>query len=345
MKFSICIPNYNYGNYIGETIDSALEQDYQDFEILISDNLSTDNSWEVINNYVAKSQKVFSSQNTTNLGFAGNLDPASKGATGDYMIMLSSDDLINQNALSTYKNLIDITGNEANIISSICDKIDSNGKKIGSLSRLTRIWRDEDFDKDLTEQLGAKIYKVKASDMLNRCLKTYSYVFNFTTACYRKADYLKVGGYGSSRLMNPDKWFHWRLLGEVEYVYLIEESLFSYRWHQTNQTAQLKKSGALKYFVDEYRSSFEITENMLNKANVTTNELQKSFIYNIVHKQAFAKLKKGESKEAFRILRWGIACYPQHAIFNKNTIAFWLLASLGKLGYLLLKPFKKNYDN
>ena len=54
ISFSICIPNFNYGGYIGRTIDSVLNQDYQNFEIIIVDNASTDNSWEVISSYAKK---------------------------------------------------------------------------------------------------------------------------------------------------------------------------------------------------------------------------------------------------------------------------------------------------
>jgi len=49
--FSICIPNYNYAQYIGETIQSVLDQTCQDFEIIVADNASTDESVSVVEGF------------------------------------------------------------------------------------------------------------------------------------------------------------------------------------------------------------------------------------------------------------------------------------------------------
>ena len=48
MKFSICIPNFNYGTYLGETVASALEQTHPDLEVHVVDNDSTDDSIAVL---------------------------------------------------------------------------------------------------------------------------------------------------------------------------------------------------------------------------------------------------------------------------------------------------------
>ena len=90
MKFSICIPNYNYGRYIGETIRSALDQ-HAEVEVLVADNASTDDSVAVVES--VGDARVHLRRNSWNVGFAGNLDRACAGATGDRMILLSSDDL------------------------------------------------------------------------------------------------------------------------------------------------------------------------------------------------------------------------------------------------------------
>ena len=67
--FSICIPNYNYSKYIEETINSVLDQDFENYEIIVVDNDSTDESWEIIKRYSDhKKVKIF--KNNFNIGFA-----------------------------------------------------------------------------------------------------------------------------------------------------------------------------------------------------------------------------------------------------------------------------------
>ncbi len=97
MKFSICIPNYNYERYLGRTIRSVLDQPDADLEILISDNASTDGSVALAHSFA--DPRIHIHVNSVNVGFAGNLDRAARMATGQWMIMLSSDDLAPAGAL------------------------------------------------------------------------------------------------------------------------------------------------------------------------------------------------------------------------------------------------------
>ena len=108
MKFSICIPNYNYERYLGRTIASVREQQDVDLEILMSDNASTDGSVALAQSFGDPRIQVH--VNAVNVGFAGNLDRAARMATGEWMIMLSSDDLARPGALTTYRGVIDELG-------------------------------------------------------------------------------------------------------------------------------------------------------------------------------------------------------------------------------------------
>ena len=88
---SICVPNYNYGRYIGETIKSILDQTYTNFELIISDNTSTDNSMDVINSFNDPRMRVY--QNDTNIGGVLNANKCVGYAKGDYIAIFHSDDI------------------------------------------------------------------------------------------------------------------------------------------------------------------------------------------------------------------------------------------------------------
>lgn len=330
---------------MGRTIDSVLAQNHTDFEIPIADNNSTDASWDVIQSYVAQDKRVIASKNPTNVGFAGNLDAVSRMVTAEYTIMLSSDDLMGEGALDTYKQLIEQLDNQSFIISSTWHVIDPDDNRTGISATPLKMWKKEDIDAELSTKLGCDVYKVKAGELLKRGLLNAKGAFNFAATCYRTQDYVKVGGYGGSRMMNPDKWFHFRLLGgPVEYAYFIDKPLFSYRVHPNNQNALQKKSGALKFFVDEYRTTFETDKSMLEKAGVSQQQLINSYIYNIIHKYSFRRLKEGSTLGAFRLLCMGFATYPSVMFRRKHTYLLFLLILSGPIGLLLIKSAKNNYN-
>lgn len=336
MKFSICIPNFNYEKYIGETIESVLAQDYEDFEIIIADNCSTDNSWEVIQKYASKDNRIKAYQNKFNLGFAGNLDRVTSFANNDYLILLSSDDIMNKGALSTYKKFYETVGFKNNVITSSCGKIDdvNSGYIYGPRQQA---WYDSDIDKALSQEFGFRVYKAKAKEVLKRSLNTFASPLHFASTCYNRDDYEAVGGYGGAKLTNPDKWFHLKLLSKVDYVYNIDFPFFSYRWHNNNQTAQIKKSGAIKYFLDEYRTTFEASKELLGKAEISEEDLQQNFIKNVIHKYTYRRLREGQTMEAFRILCLGFSSYPYIMFKKKITYSLFMLILTGKLGQSILK--------
>lgn len=345
MKFSICIPNYNYGHYIGETIESVLNQEYGNFEILIADNQSTDDSWDVIQHYVAQDPRIKAWRNETNLGFAGNLDAVSSRANGDFHILLSSDDLMNQGALSLYSKFLKNINHQNVVISSSCTRIDKSGKHVGKDSPKKKLWTETDLDDNLSERFQCPIYKVESSELLRRCLLSYYGPFNFASTCYKSSDYKSVGGYLGGRMYNPDKWFHWRLLSYVDFAYFIDKPLFSYRWHDSNQANQQKQTGDLRYFIDEYRSSFEVNAEMLNKAKLDLYDIKQSFIYNVILKYTFSYIKRGQLTMAKRVYNFGLATYPNEMKKNKMSWLLKNLLRLGKVATLIARPIKNNYSH
>lgn len=342
MTFSICIPNYNYEKYLGLTIESVLHQEYKDFELLIADNQSTDQSLNIIQDFAEKNSNIRYKVNPTNVGFAGNLDQVAQMAKKDFLIMLSSDDIIKKNALIKYNLLINAAQDKNLVISSSWDVIDASGEKIGFQGPNATLWKIEDIDKKLSEHLGCKVYKVSSSILLKRCLAANSNPFNFCTTCYPFEAYQQVGGYGQSRLMNPDKWFHWRLLSKVNYAYFVDSPFFQYRWHDKNQTAQQKNSGHLKYVTDEYRGTIDMNKEILDTAGITKNQYYQIFLDKVIFQHGLGELSKGLWLKAMRIFFFGWATYPQ-LMFKKfgRSISYKLLLLSGPIGILLLRLIKK----
>jgi len=91
---SILIPVYNREKYIEETVQSALNQTYKNIEIIVVDNQSTDNTWEILQKLASQDERIKIFQNKTNIGPVKNWKRCIDEATGEYGKILWSDDLI-----------------------------------------------------------------------------------------------------------------------------------------------------------------------------------------------------------------------------------------------------------
>jgi glycosyltransferase involved in cell wall biosynthesis len=100
-KVSVLIPTYNYARFLAEAIESVLAQDFQDFELLIADDCSADNTAEVVRPFCARDARVHFAVNSTNLGMVNNWNQCLEQARGEYIKFLFGDDkLIHPQALS-----------------------------------------------------------------------------------------------------------------------------------------------------------------------------------------------------------------------------------------------------
>src|SRR4051812_15580158 len=90
MKLSIIIVNYNYGDYVGAAIDSALAVDWPDKEIIVADDGSTDNSREIILSYGDRIVPLF----LCNGGRNSASNKAFERSSGDIITFVDSDDIL-----------------------------------------------------------------------------------------------------------------------------------------------------------------------------------------------------------------------------------------------------------
>lgn len=105
MKYSIIIPVYNTSKFLNKCIKSAINQDYDNIEIIIVNDGSTDDSLDIIKKYTKKYKNItLIDQKNKGLSVARN--EGIKKATGDYFLLLDSDDFIEYNLVSTLNNYV-----------------------------------------------------------------------------------------------------------------------------------------------------------------------------------------------------------------------------------------------
>lgn len=90
---SIITPNYNCAHFIAQTIESVVSQTYSQWEMLIVDDCSTDNSVQIAEQYAAKDKRITVIRNEKNSGAAVSRNKALEIAQGEFIAFLDSDDL------------------------------------------------------------------------------------------------------------------------------------------------------------------------------------------------------------------------------------------------------------
>lgn len=137
--FSVIINCFNSEKYIEETLTSVLSQTYSQFEIIIWDNVSSDNTVELIKNFNDERIKLFQAKYHTSLGLARN--EAMKRATQKYIAFIDSDDLWEADKLCIYNKMIN-QQEEKSILYSDTYFIDKNGVRFGRMHENRKPSRD-----------------------------------------------------------------------------------------------------------------------------------------------------------------------------------------------------------
>lgn len=105
VKISVYIPSHNYGRFLTDSIESVLRQSYDNWELLLIDDNSTDNTAEVMNRYQGDARlRIF---NAGGVGLHAVCNLALKEARGEYIIRLDADDIFEENILLILSHYLD----------------------------------------------------------------------------------------------------------------------------------------------------------------------------------------------------------------------------------------------
>lgn len=127
---SIIMPSYNTAKYISESIDSVIEQTYKNWELIIVDDCSTDNTDEVVAQYA--DPRIIYLKNEKNSGAAVSRNKALRAAKGEWIAFLDSDDLWEPTKLE--KQLKFMIDNDYKFSCTGRDEIDENSNSLGRIT-------------------------------------------------------------------------------------------------------------------------------------------------------------------------------------------------------------------
>ncbi len=147
-RVSIGLPVYNGENYLAEAMDSILGQTYDDFELIICDNASTDRTAEICADYAARDARIRYYRNPTNIGGGPNFDRTFElSSGGEYFRWAAHDDLIRPTFLEVCVNALDADA-EAVLCQPLVELIDAKGKVVGIFDpNLTGTWSTRASDR------------------------------------------------------------------------------------------------------------------------------------------------------------------------------------------------------
>jgi glycosyltransferase involved in cell wall biosynthesis len=193
---SVVIPCYNAEKFIGETIESVLKSDCNDWEIIIVDDGSSDNSVEVVKYYQKKDNRI-SYYRIPNQGPSFARNYGIEKAKGKYILPLDADDKISSDYISLATDILN-KNNETKVV-----------------------YAHAELFGNTNEHWELPTFQLK------------NLVFNnliYCTAFYRKSDWSTIGGYDNSFTKGFEDWEFWiRMLKNGGEVYRIPKTCFYYR--------------------------------------------------------------------------------------------------------------------
>jgi len=206
---SIIVPCYNAEKFIAETLDSVLNQTYENWECVIVDDGSTDRSSEIMRQYQNKDSR-FKCIFGENKGVATARNTAIAASSGCYILPLDADDLI---APKYIEDAVKVLDERPDVKLVYC-----NAEKFG---RKKEKWKLPDYDFNL----------LLSENMI------------FCSALYRRADFDQTSGYNPNMNMGYEDWDFWLcLLQENDVVVKLEPTYFFYRTHKKSRNRTVAKN-------------------------------------------------------------------------------------------------------
>jgi glycosyltransferase involved in cell wall biosynthesis len=229
---SVIVPNYNHARYLRQRIESVLGQTYQDFEVILLDDCSTDDSRSVLSEY-AKDPRVRIEFNETNSG--STFKQWNKGvrlASGEYIWIAESDDYADAHLLERLVPLLDA---EPTAVLAYCRswRILADGQISGFL---------DSYHADLHPQRWTGDFWADGREECQNYLVQRNTISNASAVVFRREVYVRVGGADESLVLCGD-WKLWAAMALTGRIAYLGEPLNYFRFHDMSVRAESQRLG------------------------------------------------------------------------------------------------------
>jgi glycosyltransferase involved in cell wall biosynthesis len=304
--FSVCIPTYNGADYLGEAIRSVLDQSFDDFELLICDDGSTDSTPELVAGF--RDPRIRYLPFEENLGQSGNFNRCIEHATGELWTMLSADDRLLPEFLQRADDSLDKHPVSGFFVSAY-RRIDAAGNQLGE----SRPWPEE-----RVVQVGGFFEELLQGSQ-----------FMTLGLVLRREALSRVGPFRADVRWGHDWDWVLRLVAQEGGIYL-PETLAEYREHDASGTAEALQAGT------NGGAELRILREALRRRPpaVPTAVARRALRAFAIRQLYFAEtvLDSGSGSAGLKNLRHGIAASP----WVMTRLTFWRL-----LGRALLEQLPR----
>ena len=248
---SICLPTFNGAEFLEETLDSIGNQIYKNFELVVSDNCSTDNTVEIIKEFIAGKDFAFSIHHRERYGIGDNWNNCIKNANGDYIKFLFQDDILYPDCISKMVNCF-LENNSIALVASKRKIIYHNSEN----------WKTEWVSKyqDLQDSISHNmnndlIFDKKLFKHPNFLEDPFNKIGEPTAIMFSRSLVEKIGYFRTDLEIILDIEFYYRTLANFK-ILVLNEELVGFRLH-SDQASRKNKESLMR--------DFEIFQNLLLK--------------------------------------------------------------------------------
>ena len=240
---SVIIPNYNHAPYLTQRIESVLSQTYQDFEVILLDDCSTDDSRSIIERYAARNERIQTVFNENNSG--SPFAQWNKGITlarGEFIWIAESDDYADKyflEELLPHLEENDFTG----VVYCQSWVVDQYGTLVNNM---------KDWTNSLDKVRWTKDYFNRGRNECREYLYFKPTIPNASAVLFRKSVCLEIGMADEHFTMCGD-WLHWIKALERTDVYFVAKSLNYFRSHSATTRVIVTHNKILNLIKEEYQ--------------------------------------------------------------------------------------------